>query len=84
MTLGHWNFAGSRAVVGISDDQLAQEQRVERRLQAAIAEMRRAIDDVNKTSAVVEIEPSALEDFVSDECPDHDYWAEKLTKARQR
>ena len=78
MTLEGMNFT-----TGISDDQFVQELRAERRLEEAIDEMRRAIADVNKTSALVEIEPPAFDDFVSDECPDHNYWTEKLSIARQ-
>ena len=82
MTLEGMNFR-TAAVSVISDDQFVQELRAERRLEEAINEMRRAIADVNKTSALVEIEPSAFEDFVSDECPDNDFWAERLSIARQ-
>ena len=83
MTLGRMSFTKS-ATAGMSDDQLVQELRAEQRLKEAVDEMRRAIADVNKTSALVEIEPSAFDDFVSDEVPDHDYWSEKLSIARQK
>jgi hypothetical protein len=81
MTLG-WSEFREALRIGISDDQLARELTAERRLKAAIAEMRRAIEEVNKSSALVEIEPSAFEDFVHDECPSDDYWAEMLYAAR--
>lgn len=81
MTLGMFDFRNSRAV-GMSDDQEREEVRTQRRLIAAIAEMRKAIEDVNDSSSVVEIEPSAFEDFLNDECPSAEYWAERLTQAR--
>jgi hypothetical protein len=37
---------------------------------------------VNASSVVVEIEPSALDDFVNDELPAPGYWAERLALAR--
>ena len=74
---------GMKFTTGISDDQFLQELRAEHRLKEAIDEMRRAIADVNKTSALVEVEPTAFDDFVSDECPDHNYRNEKLSMARQ-
>ena len=83
MTLARMSFS-KVGTAGMSDDQLVQELRAEQRLKEAVEEMRRAIADVNKTSALVEIEPSAFDDFLSDEVPDHDYWAEKLSIARQK
>ena len=80
MNLNHLNF---RALTIISDDQFVQELRAERRLLEAIDEMRRAIADVNKTSTLVEIEPSAFEDFLNDECPSRDFWEETLSTARR-
>jgi hypothetical protein len=82
MTLGQLDFTNG-AITGISDDQFVQELRAERRLLAAIDEMRLAIADVNKSSALVEIEPSAFEDFVNDECPSATYWDEKLSMAHR-
>jgi hypothetical protein len=84
MTLGRWDFTNSSSAVSISDDQFVQELRTERRLLEAIDEMRRAIEDVNASSALVEIEPSAFDDFVNDECPSEEYWAEKLSAAHRR
>jgi hypothetical protein len=69
---------------GLSDDQEAEELRAQRRLLAAIAEMQSAIADVNATSVLVEIEPSAFDDFVRDQCPSDRYWAEKISEARRR
>lgn len=80
MTLGLINFRNSRAV--LSDDQEGEELRVQRRLTAALSELRSAISDLNHASALVEIEPSALEDFINDECPSAEYWAEKIERAR--
>lgn len=81
MTLGMFDFRSSRAA-GISDEQELEELRAQRRLFTAIAELRNAIEDVNASSAVVEIEPSAFEDFLNDECPSAEYWAERLSQAR--
>lgn len=83
MTLEGMSFKNA-TVAGISDDQFVQELRAEQRLERAIDEMRRAIADVNKTSALVEIEPSAFDDFVNDELPDHDFWSERLSVARRK
>jgi hypothetical protein len=66
---------------GTSDDQESDENAL-RRLAAAIVEMRGAIEDVNKTSVLVEIEPSAFEDFVHDQCPTSPHWWEKIRAAR--
>jgi hypothetical protein len=83
MTLGWLNTTGARAF-GMSDDQEDDEFRVHRRSAAAIAEMKAAIEDVNASSVLVEIEPSAFEAFLNDECPTESYWAEKLAIARAR
>jgi hypothetical protein len=77
-----WRHFKSAGNIGISDDQFFQELRVRRRFEQAIDAMRSAIKDVNETSTLVEIEPSAFEDFLNDECPSHEYWAEKLSRAR--
>jgi hypothetical protein len=77
MTLGLFDFRYSQ-LQGLSDQQQTDEVEAQRRLVLAIAEMRLAIEVVNNSSVLVEIEPSAFEDFVSDECPDPTYWAEKL------
>ena len=80
MTLGMFDFGRGR-VVGIGDDQQREEHEAQKRLAAAVAEMRAAIEAVNHSSALVEIEPSAFDDFVSDELPSADYWGEKLAAA---
>ena len=66
---------------GLSDEQQRHEMAAQRRLAEAIAQMRAAIDELNSSSVLVEIEPSAFDDFVSDECPSPEYWAEKLSMA---
>ena len=78
MNAGLFNFRGARPL-GISEQQQDDEIRAQRRLTAAVSELRRAIEDVNASSVVVEIEPSALEDFVTDELPAPIYWDEKLS-----
>jgi len=81
MTVGFQGFRSARSL-GITDQQRDDEIRSQRRLETAIAELRHAIADVNASSVVVEIEPSALDDFVSDELPTPGYWDEKLALAR--
>jgi hypothetical protein len=81
MTLSLQDFRNARSL-GIGDQQRDGELRAQRRLAAAIAELRLAIEDVNAISVVVEIEPSALDDFVNDELPAPGYWDEKLALAR--
>lgn len=81
MTVSWLNIREARAF-GLSDDQERDESRAQRRLNAAIAEMRAAIEDVNSSSVLVEIEPSAFENFISDEFPGREHWDEKLNAAR--
>jgi hypothetical protein len=81
MTLGRMSFKKG-TVTDISDEQFVQELRAEHRLREAAEELRRAIADVNMTSALVEIKPSAFVEFLNDECPGADFWAEKLLRAR--
>ena len=81
MTLGMFSFNGARRI-GISDDQERNELAAQRRFFAAEAEMRAAIDQVNASSVLVEIEPSAFTDFLNDECPTREYWNGKLADAR--
>jgi ABC-type phosphate/phosphonate transport system ATPase subunit len=81
MTLGNFDFSKFHHV-GISDEQYARELRAEKRLAAAIAEMKAAIGYVNQQSALVEIEPSSFENLIHDEFPSEEYWAEKLFMAR--
>jgi hypothetical protein len=82
MTIGLFAIRQARAY-GISDDQELEELRLQQRFQAAVAEMRKTIEDVNSSSVLVEIEPSSFDDFLSDECPDARYWSEKLEAARR-
>jgi len=82
MTLSWLNIREAR-VFGLSDDQEKDELQAQKRLAAAVAEMRAAIDEVNSSSVLVEIEPSAFEHFVSDELPSERYWGEKLSEARR-
>jgi hypothetical protein len=82
MNIGLFDIRRSQAF-GLSDDQEKAELRTQRRFEAAAAEMRKAIEDVNASSALVEIEPSAFEDFLNDECPSADYWAERVAAARR-
>ena len=81
MTLGWFEIRQARAY-GISDDQEQEELRAQRKFFAAVAEMRAAIENVNASSSLVEIEPTAFEDFLNDECPNARDWDEKLTAAR--
>ena len=81
MTPGLQDFINTRSL-GIGDQQRDDEFRAQRRLATAIAELRLAMEDVNALSVVVEIEPSALDNFVNDELPTPRYWDEKLVLAR--
>ena len=56
----------------------------QRRFFSAVAERRAAIDDVNTSSVVVEIEPSAFEEFLNDECPSPEYWDERVAFKKDR
>ncbi len=82
MTLGLFDFRNARPA-SMSDDQYERERKAQKRLRAAIAEMRAAVDYVNENSAVVEIEPSSFDNLVHDEFPSDEYWAEKLLAARR-
>jgi len=80
MTLSWPNIREARAF-GLSDIQERDELRVQRRLTAAITESRAAIEDVNSSSILLEIEPSAFDNVVSDELSSDQYWAEELREA---
>lgn len=80
MTLGFHYYRNARAG-GISDDQKDHEFRAQRRFFDAVTEMRAAIEELNASSVVVEVEQSAFEDFLNDECPSPEYWADKLRDA---
>jgi hypothetical protein len=81
MTLSWLNIREARAF-GLSDDQEKDELRAQNRLAAAVAEMRAAIEDVNSSSVLVEIEPMSFENFVSDELPSAHYWRARLREAQ--
>lgn len=72
-----------RHPVGISDEQTEREHRAAARLWKAIIEMELAIDEVNTLSCLVEVSGQAFQDFVHDEIPSRQGWAEKINAARR-
>jgi hypothetical protein len=79
MTLGGFRTSGARALAFLMTGNVASGW-----CSGALAEMRAAIEDVNAISVLVELEPSAFEDFLNDEFPNEGYWDEKLSLARAR
>lgn len=68
--------------IGLSDAQLANELAAKEKLANAVEDMWRAIAAVNYASAVVKIDCHAFSEFIHDELPSAEGWAEKITEAR--
>jgi len=67
---------------GLSDDQEDDELFAQLLLRRAVTQMRDAIGETNRRSALVKVDAGAFEDFVADEIPDEAHWDEKIAAAR--
>lgn len=67
---------------GMSDGQRDEEFAAQKRLYAAVDELRRAITDVNDGSVIAHVSMAAFEAFIHDEIPDEKTWDERISEAR--
>lgn len=70
------------AHIGMSDDQLDNEHRAQKRLYAAWDEFCKAVLEVNTASSITEINLSEVEAFAHDTIPDERAWDELIARAR--
>lgn len=71
----------SPGVPAIADETHGLECDLKGRLDRAVAQMRLAIAQVNRDSALFKVSAQAFEDFVADEIPSEAVWEEKLDDA---
>jgi Tfp pilus assembly protein PilX len=75
-------YRASKAQIGMSDDQLANERDAQRAIKAAKTIMRDAIRQVNAMSSIAHIPMTAWDDFLHDNVLDEKTWNEGIEQAR--